>query len=141
MTDATTTDDPPPSEPGADAGEEVEPAADATPEVARPHDDALRTRFILPLLVPILSMIAVAIYVLNVSRVFLSGDSTSALVIATIITISILVGGTLISFHGRLRSSTLAMLLGLVFVIVIVTGLTTLGPSIKTNEGNAGGSM
>ena len=36
-------------------------------------------------------MIAVALCALNVSRVFLAGDSTSALVIASILTVGILV--------------------------------------------------
>ena len=82
MTD-TTTEDPV----AGDA--EVEPAADATPVVApkAPRSDALQTRFLIPLLLPVLAIIAVALYALNISRVFLAGDSTSALVIATIITL------------------------------------------------------
>jgi plastocyanin len=134
MTDTTTTDDPSPADPETQSGADVEPVAAAAPVPAAPRDDAFKTRFVLPLLVPILSMIVVAVYVLNISRVFLSGDSTSALVLATIITISILVVGTLISFHGRIRGSSLGMMLGLVLVIVIATGLTTIGPSLKTGE-------
>jgi plastocyanin len=136
MNDTTTTDDPGAAEPEADdsAGSEVEPTATAPPAHTAPRDDAFRTRFLLPLLIPLGSMLVVAILVLNISRLFLAGSETSALVLATIITISILVIATLISFHGRLRSTTLALLLAMVVVIVIATGLTTIGPSIKTGQ-------
>jgi plastocyanin len=129
MTD-TTTEDPV----AADA--EVEPAADATPAVApeAAHSDALQTRLLVPLLLPVLAIIAVALYVLNVSRVFLAGDSTSALVIATIITLAILCGGALISATPGARTSSLAMVVTLVLVIVVSAGLMALGPSLDTGQ-------
>ena len=90
MTDTTTED-----AVSDDVTTEVEPAGDATPDVAAEaakaakarNREALETRLLIPLLLPILAMIAVALWALNVSRVFLAGDSTSALVIASIITV------------------------------------------------------
>src|SRR5438876_1536115 len=66
-------------------------------------EEPVKDRLLIPLLLPFLCMIAVALYVLNVSRRFLAGDSTSALGIAAGITVSILVGGTIISASPRLR--------------------------------------
>ncbi len=98
----------------------------------------LKDRLLLPLLVPVLCMVAIALYTLNVSRVFLAGDSTSALVIASLITIGILVGGAIFSASPRLRTSSLAMVMGLVLIIVVSAGLLSLGPSLNTGEGGGG---
>jgi len=101
-------------------------------------ESPLKDRLLLPLLVPVLCMVAIALYTLNVSRVFLAGDSTSALVIASLITIGILVGGAIFSASPRLRTSSLAMVMGLVLVIVVSAGLLSLGPSLDTGEGGGG---
>jgi plastocyanin len=137
MTD-TTTDD----VVSDDVTTEVEPAADATPDVAvaaakaakARNREALETRLLIPLLLPVLAMIAVALWTLNVSRVFLAGDSTSALVIATIITVGILCAGALISATPKARTSSLAMVTTLVLVIVVSAGLLALGPSLDTGK-------
>ena len=100
-------------------------------------DDAITTRFLMPLLLPLLSMAAVALYVLNISRVFLAGNSDAALVLAIIITLGILAGASAISAIPRLRTSSLAMILGLVLVIVTSAGLFSLGPSLNDSEGGA----
>ena len=112
MTDTTTED-----AVTDDVATDVEPAADATPDLAAEakqaakarNREALETRLLIPLLLPILAMIAVALWALNVSRVFLAGDSTSALVIASILTLAILCGGALISATPKARTSSLAM--------------------------------
>jgi len=122
-----------PATPGAVAV--GEPAHVAAP--AESTRDVLDTRLLIPLVLPVLAIIAVGLYALNVSRVFLAGDSTSALVIATIITILILVGGAIISATPGVRTSSLAMMVGLIVVIVISAGLLALGPSIDTGEGAA----
>jgi plastocyanin len=150
MTD-TPPDDPTPEAPDVDAATaadgdastEVESAT--TTAVAEPAHaavegrprEALQTRLLIPLLLPVLAIIAVGLYALNVSRVFLAGDSTSALVIATIITLLILVGGAIISATPGARTSSLAMFMGLVVVIVISAGLLALGPSVDTGKGEA----
>jgi hypothetical protein len=134
MTDTTTTDDA--------VAADVEPVADATPDLEAEEKqaakarnrEALETRLLIPLLLPILAMIAVALWALNVSRVFLAGDSTSALVIASILTVAILCGGALLSATPKARTSSLAMLITLVLVIVVSAGLLALGPSLDTGE-------
>jgi len=138
MTDTTTTDD----AVADDVATDVEPVADATPDLAAAEKqaakarnrEALETRLLIPLLLPILAMIAVALWALNVSRVFLAGDSTSALVIASILTLAILCGGALFSATPKTRTSSLAMVMTLVLVIVVSAGLLALGPSLDTGE-------
>ena len=155
MTDATITDDDA-TEQAADAddapGEEVEGAADPgaedsagdgtdQPELAGPleSEGPLKDRLLLPLLLPWLCIIAVALYTLNISRIFLAGDSTSALIIGSIVTVAILAGASVISAIPRLRTSSLAMIMGFVLVIVVSGGLLTLGPSLNDSEGTAAG--
>jgi plastocyanin len=116
-------------------GDQLELAAAPEPE------EPVKDRLLIPLLLPFLCMIAVALYTLNVSRVFLAGDSTSALVIAAGITIGILAGGTIISANPRLRTSSLVMVMGFVLVIVVSAGLLSLGPSLNTGESGEGGPL
>jgi plastocyanin len=101
----------------------------------------IKDRLLLPLLLPWLCIAAVALYALNVSRIFLAGDSTSALIIGTIITVSILAGAAIISASPRLRTSSLAMIMGFVLIIIVSGGLLSLGPSLNTGEGGGGGPL
>jgi plastocyanin len=119
-----------PSEP-----EEHAPAAlEAGPAVPNP----VRDRLLLPLLLPLAAMLAVFLFVVNISRVFLaSGDSASVLV-GTIVTVAILVGGAAISASPRLRSSTLVMMLAGLMILVLSAGLLSLGPSEEEEAGGAG---
>ena len=104
-------------------------------------EDPVKDRLLIPLLLPFLAMVAVALYVLNVSRIFLAGDSTSALVIAALITVGILAGAAIISASPRLRTSSLTMFMGFLLVIVVSAGLLSLGPSLQSEEGGGGGPI
>jgi uncharacterized cupredoxin-like copper-binding protein len=117
--------------PAADDGSEP-PALEAGPALP----DPVRDRLLLPLLLPVLAIAAVALYVLNISRVFLAGGSGAASVVTgVIVTVGILVGAAVISASPRLRSSTLTMTLALLMVVVVSAGLITLGPSEEHEEG------
>jgi plastocyanin len=83
--------------------------------------------------------VIVAVLVLNISRVFLAGDKDAALVWGIVITLAILVGASLLAAAPRLRTSSMAMILGGVLVVVSLAGLLTLGPSLDTGEGEAAG--
>jgi plastocyanin len=91
---------------------------------------SLRSRLLLPLLLPLLSIAVVAVLVLDISRVFLAGDKDTALVMGIALTVAIMLGATLIAAAPRLRSSTVAMILGGVFLVVSAAGLVSLGPSL-----------
>src|SRR5665254_17841 len=85
----------------------------------RAPPDPVRDGLLLPLLLPILAIVAVALYVLNISRVFLAGgNGAPSVIVAAIVTVGILVGAAVISAMPQLRSSTLTTTLALLFVIV-----------------------
>ena len=74
MTDTTTVDETSESEELPELVESEHLGADGTAE-----DTPLKTRVLLPFLVPLLSIAIVAVLVLNISRVFLAGNKDAAL--------------------------------------------------------------
>lgn len=103
------------------------------------EDTPLKTRVLLPFLVPLLSIAIVAVLVLNISRVFLAGDKDAALAMSIVITLAILVGASLIAAAPRLRTASLAMILGGVLILVSGAGLVSLGPSLDEGSESASG--
>jgi plastocyanin len=137
MTDTTTLDEPGDA---AREGEEHLEALVETPTLgasAPDADDPIKSRFLLPLLVPALSIAIVAMLVLDISRIFLAGSSDAAVVTGVIITVAILGGASIIAALPRLRTATLAMTLGAVLILVSGAGLVALGPSLDDSEGGA----
>src|SRR5438105_7275680 len=123
------------AEPPFEAAEGESPAE---LEAGPPAVDPVRDRLLLPLALPLLSMLAVFLYVVNLSRVFLaSGENTSVLV-GTIVTVAILAGGAAISASPRLRSSTLVMVLAGFIVVILSAGLLSLGPSEEKKAAGGG---
>jgi hypothetical protein len=98
----------------------------------------LRSRLLLPVLVPLVSIAVVAVLVLDISRVFLAGDEDAALVMGIALTVAILLGATLLAAAPRLQSSSLAVILGGVFLFVSVAGLVSLGPSLDDGSATTG---
>jgi hypothetical protein len=102
--------------------------------------DPVRDRLWLPLVLPLLAMAAIAVYVINLSRVFLAGgDGAASVVAGSLVTVVILIGAAVISASPRLRSSTLTMTVALLLVIVVSAGLITLGPSEEHENGEGSG--
>jgi hypothetical protein len=136
MSDTTTLDEPsePPSEELPELVESEYLGAEGTAE-----DTPLKTRILLPFLVPLLSIAIVAVLVLNISRVFLAGDKDAALAMGIVITLAILVGASLIAAAPRLRTASLAMILGAVLILISGAGLVSLGPSLNDGEGGTTG--
>jgi uncharacterized cupredoxin-like copper-binding protein len=102
-------------------------------------DTPLKSRLLLPILVPAVSIVIVAFLVLNLSRVFLAGDKDAALAMGITITLAILIGASVIAAAPRLKTSSLAVILGSVFVVVSIAGLVSLGHSL--DEGSEGGGF
>jgi plastocyanin len=117
----TDTEAPPTPEPNS-APLELEAAPD-------PAKEALWTRLVLPFALPVASALAVLLWVLNLSRAFLAGDKTSALVIVIIITLSIIVGAATMSAAPRMKTSSKLLFVALAFVFIVAAGLVSLGPS------------
>ena len=129
-------------------GGDVEQPGDGLPELVESdhlgaegtaQDPPFKARLLLPILVPLLSIAIVAVLVLNISRVFLAGDEDAALAMGIVITLAILVGASLLAAAPRLRTASLAMILGGVFIFVSGAGLVSLGPSLNEGEGGGGG--
>jgi hypothetical protein len=138
MTDTTTLDEPGDGPRPDDEG--LEPLAEnpvlgAGIDHTDDTDDTVKTRLLLPFLLPALSMAIVAVLVLNISRLFLAGNSDAAVVTGIIITLAILGGATLIAALPRLKTSSLAIILGVALILVSTAGLIVLGPSLDDGEG------
>lgn len=136
MSDTTTVDETSdtPSEVLPELVESEYLGADAPAE-----DTPLKTRMLLPFLVPLLSILIVAVLVLNISRVFLAGNKDAALVMGIVITLAILIGASILAAAPRLSTASLATILGGVFIVVVLAGFVSLGPSFNEGEGGATG--
>lgn len=113
---------------GGDDGDFTKPTALFEPGET-PRSEAIRTRVILPILLPIVSAATIFFYVINVSRVLLAGGEWGSLVIASILVLTILGMIAWISAHPDVRTSTLAVMIAILFLFIGAAGLTTLGPS------------
>jgi plastocyanin len=122
-------------QPPFEAAEGESPAA---LEAGPPAVDPVRDRLLLPIALPLLSMLAVFLYVVNLSRVFLASGENASVLVGTIVTVGILAGGAAISASPRLRASTLVMALAGFMVLVLSAGLLSLGPSEESEAGGGG---
>jgi hypothetical protein len=130
MTDSTTIDE----RPADEALPELHESESLGAEGHGAHEP-LKDRLLLPLLLPLLSMAAVALLAINVSRVLLAGDSDSALAIGITLLLTILVGASVISAMPRAKTSSLAVTLIVGIFVVAMAGLVALGPSLDDGEG------
>jgi uncharacterized cupredoxin-like copper-binding protein len=128
--------------PTGDAPATEAAATDAPPELEAPPDpakrEALWTRAILPIALPLLSTVAVCIWVVNLSRAFLAGGKTGALVIVLVVTIGIMAFAAFMSAASHMRGSTSLMVVVGALILVVSAGLVSLGPS-EEKEAAAGG--
>ena len=111
----------------------IEPAATpVVPDHAQPPAEPVTftRKFLLPLVIPVGVAATIIFYVLNVSRVFLASGGALAVTYATIITISILAGGSALAASPRLRSSSLTLILGGAFLFLLMAGLVSIGAGI-----------
>jgi len=111
-------------------------AIDAAPDPAK---EALWTRLILPLALPVLSALAVLLWVLNLSRAFLAGGKTGALVIVVIVIVAIMTGAATMSAAPRLRTSSKLLFVAFAFVLIVSAGFVSLGPSEAKEAAKAAG--
>jgi hypothetical protein len=124
-----------PSAPGevATVSDAAAPAvSEHAPHPAEPI--TFKSKFLMPLLVPIGVAAAIIFFVLNVSRIFLASQSALAVTYATIITALILIGGTALAAAPQLRSSSVTLLLGGGFLVLLMGGLISIGAASPTAE-------
>ncbi|HEY5170307.1 MAG TPA: hypothetical protein VIK54_01140, partial [Acidimicrobiia bacterium] len=102
---------PVPAAPGAPAAEvavpsEQEAAPEPIPFWQRPYVE----RYLVPLVLPIAVIIGLVAYILNISRLFLSGHGHIPIFVGSAITVMILLGATLLSAASpRLRQSAITL--------------------------------
>jgi plastocyanin len=110
----------------------------------RPHVE----QFLVPLVLPVAVILFVVVYVMNISRLFLSGHEHIPVIVGTVITTIILVGAVLLSSAASRLSKSVVTLVA-AFFLLGVTGsgwllvgtaaggggeATTLAPDLKTKE-------
>jgi plastocyanin len=125
----------------ADTGAPTETAAEpvaALPAAPDPAREVRLTRLLLPIALPVLAAFMIAVFVLNVSRVFLASGQTGALVMAVTLIVVILGGAAAISAAPRLRTSSLVMMVSGLFVVVMAAGLVAAPASVEKKKGGGG---
>jgi plastocyanin len=104
--------------------ERPEPAP--TPFWHRPYVE----RYLTPLVLPIAVVIGLVAYIINISRIFLSGHGHIPIFVGSIITALILIGATLLSTGAdRLRSSAITLVSAAFILSIFSAGWLTLGSS------------
>jgi plastocyanin len=133
MTDTTTTD-----QPEQPAGVEVPPAAEVEAQAAagepipfwqRPYVE----RYLVPLVLPLAVVVGIVVYVLNVSRLFLSAHGHIPVIIGTVITLLILVGAATLASAPRMRQVSRILLTAGFLVSLSFAGWISLGHSEDHN--------
>jgi plastocyanin len=126
--------DPQPAEPSA-----AVPATEAAVEPARPEVPFWQRpnveRYLVPLVLPIVVVVGLVVYVLNLSRVFLSGHGHIPTIVGSTITVAILLGATVLSNSARLRSTSIALMTTLFALVIFTSGWLVLGHSQLQGEG------
>jgi plastocyanin len=118
--------------PAAAVATEEPPVTPAVPEAAAHPAVAVerptfRNKFLMPLIVPLAVAATIVFYILNVSRVFLAGEDALAVIFASVITVVILVGGSALAASPKVRSSSLTLIIGGAFLVLLMGGLVSIG--------------
>jgi plastocyanin len=129
------------AEPAAPA-EQAPPGAVTAPPAPKPRfwDRPYVDRYLVPLLLPLAVVVGIVVYILNVSRLFLSAPGHVAVVLATVITVTILLGATLLALSTNMRQSSIALLTVGFLALILAAGSVNLGHSQEKKEA-AGGTI
>jgi plastocyanin len=135
MTDTTTTDA---QENAPDAEAPGEQPALEAPKKQRPSfwDRPYVERYFVPLFLPIAVVFGVVVYILNVSRLFLSAHA-DVVVVGTIITVAILFGAAWLALSNRLRSGSIALITAGFIAVIMAAGAINLGQSEEKEANEA----
>jgi len=100
-----------------------------------------KDRVWLPFLIPVGAILTVALFTINLSRIFLAASedgSDPAVIAAILITLSVLVGATIVAAVPKLRTSSLVLTMAFVTVVVLLAGSLTLGAAEDKKEAGGG---
>src|SRR4030081_52115 len=87
----------------------------------------IKGRMLRALGIPIGAVLGVVFYLLIFSRVLIAGKGNPAIIVATIATITILVGATVLSAAPRMRTSSLVMLVAGALGVLLAAGSVVVG--------------
>ncbi len=91
-------------------------------------------RYLTPLVLPVVVVGVIVVYVLNVSRVFLSVHGHIPVIAGTVITLLILIGATLLANAPRMRPTSIVLVTVGFLLVVSLSGWISLGAS-QNKEG------
>src|SRR5450755_4221682 len=118
----------------ATAAAEQTPAPEPIPFWQRPYVE----RFLVPLVLPIAVIVGLVAYILNISRLFLSGHGHIPIFVGSAITVMILLGATLLSAASpRLRQSAITLVSAAFILLIMSSGWLVLGHSQPEKTGPA----
>lgn len=131
-TDVEATPDADPAE--AEGGTTAVAVMDRPGELEREaHEERVelrKDRLWLPFLIPVGAILVVALFTINISRIFLAASKDShdpGVIVAIILTVAVLVGATVVAAIPKLRTSSLAITMVVVAAVVMLAGSLTLG--------------
>jgi plastocyanin len=108
--------------------------SDATVSAPPSRQHPYRDRYLFPFVFPLMIVIALVFYVLNISRIFLATKGTGAIVIAATMTVLILLGAAMLSSATKMRSSSIGLLMVGVLAVISIGGWVVLGHSEQKKE-------
>ena len=108
--------------------------AEPTPFWHRPYVE----RYLVPLVLPVAVIVGLVAYILNISRIFLSGHGHIPIFVGSAITVMILLGAALLSAASpRLRQSAITLISAAFIFSIMSGGWLVLGHSQPENTGPA----
>jgi hypothetical protein len=111
-------------------------APPAVPESAAPvpfWQRPMIERYFMPVIVPIGVVLAIVIFTLNISRVFLAAHGHIPVVICSIVLVAILIGATIFA-NASLKTTSVALMTTAFVFIVFTAGWLVLGSSAEKKE-------
>jgi plastocyanin len=111
----------------------VEPPAEKVPFWQRPNIE----RYVVPIVLPIAVVVGIIVFILSISRIFLSAGGHIPVIIGVAILLLILLGASLLAKAAhRLRQGSIAMVTIGFVIAIMLGGLLVVGKSEeKKNEG------
>ncbi|HYZ93632.1 MAG TPA: cupredoxin domain-containing protein [Actinomycetota bacterium] len=96
----------------------------------------LRERALLPVLIPIVAIIATEVLVFSMSRVLLAAGEQGAVVIALGVSVAILVGSAAVAANKRTRTASVLGLVTVVGLVAVAAGAVAMqrGPAYEREE-------
>ena len=130
--------DPDPEESGGGVAVAERPGPVAVVETEQSQRAELRKdRVWLPFLIPIGAILTVALFTINISRIFLAASQDGkdpSTVVAIIVTLAVLFGATFIAARPKLRTSSLVLTMCGIAAIVLLSGSLVLGSAENKEE-------